>query len=245
MVEKHDAKKYVNDLNWVNNTLHDFVTRVAFMEITEQYLNKHKTLKEDTPMIWSIYNSMANSAVLQITNIYDGGSKTLSIHYLLKWIQKNNELIKKHVHAIQLDFSKKDVERIKKNIEGFGELVKKFKNVRNELVGHNNRNRVETIDIRRNLMNNKKIDSEELFIQSAEEYLEEALPFLLDIEDFVSIKDHTIEVLGDLKNLLKMPDRIFGKSGNLKEWDSFYKFQKKEASEFFELLLQNSSHTKT
>ena len=119
-------KKYVDDLNWVNNILHDFVKRVAFMEVAEQYLNKHQLLKENTPFIWSIYNSMANDALLHITNIYDNNSKTVSIHYLFQWVQTNKDLIEKQVHSLDLNLYKKSFQQAKKNLEKFRKINQKI-----------------------------------------------------------------------------------------------------------------------
>lgn len=74
MLDQKEIKKYVSDLNWINNNLHDFVTRVAFMEVAEHYIKKYKVLN-DMPVLMSFYNSMANDAVLRITNIYDKDKK--------------------------------------------------------------------------------------------------------------------------------------------------------------------------
>lgn len=46
--------------------------------------------------------------------------------------------------------------------------------------------------------------------------------------------------MNDFKVLLKMPDRIFGKSGNIEEWEDFYKRQKQEASKLFDSVLAKS-----
>ncbi len=234
---RQKIKTYVDDLNWINNNLHDFATRVAFMEVAEQYINKHKKLN-DMRIIMSIYNSMANDAVLRITNIYDKSKKALSIFHLLRWVEKNNALIKSYIHSLNLDFSQSDVDLIRKRINGFQELVYKFKYMRNKLVGHNEKEMVNVVDIRRNLINNKNINTKELFEKSSKEYLKRVSRFLLQTEDFIAIKDHTINAIIDLKELLKMPDRIFGKSGNLEEWKNYYKFQKEEISQLFESILE-------
>lgn len=243
MDTKAEIKKFVADLNWINNTLHDFVTRVAFMEVAEKYISNYEKLK-DIPLLMSIYNSMANDAVLRITNIYDkNAKKTISIYYLLNWTERNPTLIKTHMHALNLDFSSSDVNSLREKIYRFSKTINKFQNIRGKLVGHNERAMVDIVDIRRNLMNKKELSTKELFEKSAKEYIKSVSKFLLEIKDFITMKSHTIEIMNDFKVLLKMPDRIFGKSGNTKEWEKFYKLQKQEASKLFEAVLANSTNS--
>ncbi|PIQ68799.1 MAG: hypothetical protein COV91_02240 [Candidatus Taylorbacteria bacterium CG11_big_fil_rev_8_21_14_0_20_46_11] len=237
MDTKVEIEKFVSDLNWINNTLHDFVTRVAFMEVAEKYISSQEKLK-DVPLLMSILNAMANDAVLRITNIYDKNvKKTVSIFYLLNWTERNQTLIKSHVHALNLDFSSSDVDSLRKKIYRFSNMINKFQNIRGKLVGHNERAMVDVIDIRRNLMNKEELITKDLFEKSAKAYIRSVSKFLLEIQDFITMKSYTIEILNDFKVLLKMPDRIFGKSGNAKEWEDFYTLQKQEASRLFDAVL--------
>jgi len=243
MDTKVEIKKFVDDLNWINNTLHDFVTRVAFMEVAEKYISSYEKLK-DIPLLMNIYNSMANDAVLRITNIYDKNvKKTISIFYLLNWVERNQFLIKSHVHALNLDFSSSDVDSLREKIYGFSKMTNKFQNIRGKLVGHNERAMIDAVDIRRNLMNKKELSTKDLFEKSAKEYIKSVSNFLLEIKDFITMKGHTIEIMNDFKVLLKMPDRIFGKSGNAKEWEDFYKLQKQEVSKLFDAVLVHSTNS--
>jgi hypothetical protein len=235
MSEDDKIQKYVYDLNWINNILHDFTNRLVFMEITEEY-RKHKNV----PLISNICNAMANDAVLKITSIYDKNSNVLSIYYILRWIQKNQDFIKKYVHTLNLDLTNNDIDLITKKIKKFEPLIKKFRDVRNMLVGHSNRQIVDMVDIRRNLMNKKIIKSKEIFIQESINYMKKVSGFLLEIKDFVEIRKRTIEILDDLKKVLKMPDRIFGKSGNSEEWENFYESQKRETRKIFEQILNSN-----
>lgn len=143
------------------------------------------------------------------------------------------------MHSLNLDFSNSDIDIVRKNINGFKEVINRFQYVRNKLVSHNDKKIVDVVDIRRNLMNNRSIHSKELFEKSSKEFLKNVSEFLLQIEDFLTIKKHTINIVLDLKKLLKMPDRIFGKSGNLEEWENFYKLRKNESVRFFELILMS------
>lgn len=243
MDTKSEIKKFVADLNWINNTLHDFVARVAFMEVAEKYISSYEKLK-DISLLMIIYNSMANDAVLRITSIYDRNvKKAISIYYLLNWTERNQTLIKSYVHALNLDFSGSDVDSLRKKIYRFNKIINKFQNIRGKLVGHNDRAMVDVVDIRRNLMNKKELSIKDLFEKSAKEYMKNVSKFLLETKDFITMKDHTIEIMNDFKVLLKMPDRIFGKSGNAKEWEDFYKFQKQEVSKFFNAILAHSINT--
>ena len=234
-----EIKKFVDDLNWVNNVLHDFATRVAFIEITEQYMKKYKALNM-VPMIMCIYNSMANDAVLKINNIYDHDKNSLSIFYLLNWIRCNTPLIKSHVHSLDLTFSERDITMLEEKINKSENLILKFEKMRNKLVGHNDKKIVNQTDIRRRLLNNKNLHTKEQFLEASGEYIKEISSFLLEINDFIKIKDITITVLNDIKKLLKMPDRIFGNSGNEKEWKESYESQQKNTSQLFDSVLVKS-----
>lgn len=230
-------QKYVNDLNWVNNCLHDFASRVAFIDISEQYMKKYALIK-DYPFIMSIYNSMANDAVLRINNIYDKKKEVLSFYYLMRWIEKNEIFVKSYMHSLNLDFSNKEIKKIRDNVDKYQKLIEKFRFMRHKLIGHSNREFIDVIDIRRNLLNNKDVTSENV-TQASAEYLENISKFLLQTEDFKEIKDKTISAILALKDLLKMPDRIFGRSGNLNEWEKFYHDREKEASLFYESMLKS------
>lgn len=235
-MEGREIKRFVSDLNSINNQLHAFATRVAFMEVAEEYISKHKKIKYDMTIIMSVYISMANDAVLRITSIYDRKPNALSIYYLLDWIKKNRPLLKLHMHSLNLNFSQKDVDFITESIDGFKLVVSKFRHMRNNLVAHNNREMVDAVDIRRNLMIKGALHDKELFVSASKEYFKKVSKFLLKIKDFILIKDHTIKVVLELKNLLKMPDRIFAKSGNVEEWANFTKSQKEEALRLFKKL---------
>lgn len=236
MTDAEKIKKFVDDLNWVNNALHDFAVRVAFIEGMEDYHPKHQEL-ENISLIMNIYNSMANDAVVKINNIYDNHKDALSIHYLLNWIQQNNLLIKSHVHALSLSFSDKDIILLKEKIEKSSKLIEKFNTMRTKLIAHNDRKKVHATDIRRRLLNNKSINTEGSFMDAAKMYMDELQDFLLNKQEFVVLKDFTFDILMDIKRLLKMPDRIFGKSGNEQEWEVFYKSRKEDVSRFFNVIL--------
>jgi len=224
------SKKFVDDLNWINNTLHDFAIRTAFVEITETCCAKNPKLK-DVPFIMNIYNAMANDAVVKMSNIYDTHRDTLSIYYILNWIRGNVSLLENHID--ELVIKEDEIVYIENKIKTHSELIEKFRRMRKKLLAHNDKKIVQTTDIRRRLLNNKKIKTENDFIQESQKYMEELKGFLLDKQDFVGIQNFTFEVLTDIQQLLKMPDRIFGKSGNRQEWEDFYNLMKKDALQFF------------
>ncbi len=233
-----EIKTYVYDINWLNNKLHDYVARIAFLEITEDYLTGHKDLSKDIPMIMRIYNSMADSAVLRITANYDRDADVLSFFQILKWIKKNKKRIKEHFHKLNLNFTDSDLNKMEKEINQ-SEVVKKFRTVRNTIVGHSNKNISYIIDIRRNLFYKRYCEPKSL-LENAETYIKNTMPYLLNIEDFILMKDFSIKLFDDLKNHLKMPDRIFSQSGNSSEWANFYEEQKKEALKFYSKISQNA-----
>lgn len=242
MTDADIIKQFVDDLNWINNTLHDFAICVAFVEVVEDYHPKHQELK-DIALIMNIYNSMANDAVAKINNIYDGHKDALSVHDLLNWIRANTPLIKSHVHALNLSFSEKDISLLERKIGKSSKLIKKFNTMRNKLISHNDKKIVRTTDIRRKLLNNKSITTRDAFIEASKTYMEELQGFLLNKEDFITMKNFTIDILMDIKSLLKMPDRIFGQSGNEQEWEEFYKSKKGDVSRFFALILLGLSNS--
>lgn len=231
-----EIKIYVHDMDWLNNKLHDYVARIAFLEITESYLTDHKELSRDMPIIQRIYNSMADTAVLRIVSNYDKDPNTLSFFQILKWIKKNKKQIKEHFHKLDLDFTDDDLNKLEKEINQ-SEVVEKFRTVRNTIVGHNNKKVSYAIDIRRNLLN-KKHNNPKDFLEDAETYLKNVLPHLLKTQDFIEMKDISIKFMDNLKGILKMPDRAFSQSGNSNEWKDFYEEQKKDALKFYSKLSQ-------
>ncbi len=233
-----EIQTYVYDINWLNNKLHDYVARIAFLEITEEYLKGHKDLSNDMPIIGRIYNSVADAAVLRISSNYDRDSDTLSFFQVLKWIRKNKKQIKEHFHNLDLDFTDDDLNRMESEINQ-SEVIKKFRTVRNNIVGHSNKKVSYITDIRRNLFYKNHKDRKS-FLEDAETYKKNALPHLLNMQDFIDMKDFSIKLLNNLKKCLKMPDRVFSQSGNSSEWGDFYKVQKKEALEFYLKISKNS-----
>ncbi len=235
---KEEIQTYVYDINWLNNKLHDYVARIAFLETTESYLTGHKELSKDMPIVPRIYNSMADAAVLKIISNYDRDPDTLSFFQILKWLKKNKKQVKEHFHNLNLDFTDDDLNKLEKEINQ-SEVVEKFRTIRNTIVGHNNKKVSYITDIRRNL-SYKKHNNPKNFLEDAETYLKKALPHLLKMQDFIEMKDFSIKLMDDLKNLLKMPDRIFSQSGNSSEWKDFYEEQKKDALKFYSKLSQKS-----
>ena len=156
-------KKFVNDLNWVNNTLHDFAIRTAFVEITEERCTENPRLKEK-PLIMSIYNSMANDAVVKIYNVYDTHKDALSIFYILDWIRGNIPFLESQINELRIKES--DISSIEKKIEEHSILVEKFRKMRKKLLAHNDKKIVRTTDIRRRLLNNKNIETKDDFCRN-------------------------------------------------------------------------------
>lgn len=226
-------KKFVDDFNWINNVLHDFAIRTAFIETTEKRCTKNPELKE-IPLIMNIYNSMANDAVVKINNVYDTHKDALSIFYILCWIKGNVPLLENQINTLRVKDN--DIAVIENKIRKHHELIDKFHKMRKKLITHNDKKIVHTTDIRRRLLNNKNIKTQNDFLRESQEYIKELQGFILNKGDFVNIQNLTVEILMDIKKFLKMPDRIFGKSGNKQEWNNFYDSTKKNALYFFDIL---------
>jgi hypothetical protein len=209
----------------------EMLNKVLF-EVTEKVINSDKTIF-DKPFFGRIVHSMNVNAVLLINEIYDKdkteGRETLSIFFIIDWIRTNIETLISTISSLTVTDIDKGLKHIEQMIYEQDKLLNRLRRVRNKLLAHSDKTWSNKIDESRLVVNAPKEEIKERL----NEWMTNVKTIAVPAHEMKELGSFTVGVLLGLKNTLNMPDRIFGKSGNIEEWNKFYNLQTAEAKDFF------------